>query len=859
MQYVFSGKPHCILQKPHGNAKHDNKPYIRTTPSTLQKLRVCSKQLPPKQAVSKVTFERGGVIKANSIGDLPRNRKQVYNLSCKETENDALLSVMVMCKESMGKSDDPFVRIVTSAPEPMCILCTNAQLLDIEHFCTDPHIFGPLSIDPTFDLGDFNVTVTSYRNLLLQNRKTRKNPVMLGPMLIHRRKLFSSYHFLASQLVCLKPSLSQLQAFGTDGEESLYTAFSTQFPTARHLRCFLHFRDNCKAKLHEMKVPNHVMLIIIQDIFGSFIKGKEGLVDASDVDDLHCNLQLLKATWESYVPGFYDWFVKNKLLTLESSMLKPIRQASGLGNPPEPFYTNDVESINRVIKRKTNYKTSEWPDFCKLARELVDEQEGEVEKAVIGIGEYKFSDGYQHLEVSISVWSFMSQLQRRKHLQKVRNISMDEAKRGVCKPQKSTPQLSCHPGNPSGSKVFCIMRQTFDASACQLSYDILAGMFQKAENLLNSPESICLSPGGLPGSKRVASKSGQRPHFVQRKAPNRYCCDSDCPMWKCSKLCSHSMACAFQDGNLQQFISHVTGQPCLYALAKSGLVDKAGKKPSKRKASSKAATKAISAVQEEMCSQEQMDIASSPVSSQLPSQISTQPPINQSSASQAKIVGAGLQTPTEDSTPSNQMVYISQAPFANSAINFQNHSPIISVSQTQSPTIQTTFGSPIVCSPSSSVLCGSSCGSTTSGNLQPKQTIANNVLSSLLSQVLAGDRSNPIDLNHLFWLMFLSGNISRCQGCAGKIMRGIDGKPLPPPDDIVLQHKEQVLFQNPKTGLFQLSHDLRNVYYHARLPCVMKKFQSFQPSAHIRFGKDILEKLHDEHKKHILNEFGVKL
>ena len=66
----------------------------------------------------------------------------------------------------------------------------NAQLLDIEHFCTDPGKFGPLSVDPTFNLGDFNVTVTSYRNLLLENRRSSKNPIMVGPMLIHRKKLF---------------------------------------------------------------------------------------------------------------------------------------------------------------------------------------------------------------------------------------------------------------------------------------------------------------------------------------------------------------------------------------------------------------------------------------------------------------------------------------------------------------------------------------------------------------------------------------------------------------------------------------------------------------------------------------------
>ena len=132
-----------------------------------------------------------------SVGEVPRNRRQVYNMkNTKGDDNDALLSIMAMCKESMDKGEDPFVRIVTSAPEPMCIMCTNSQLNDVEKFCTDPSMFSLLSVDPTFSLGDFSVTVTSYCNLFLQSHRTGKNPVMIGPMLVHRRKVFSTYHFL---------------------------------------------------------------------------------------------------------------------------------------------------------------------------------------------------------------------------------------------------------------------------------------------------------------------------------------------------------------------------------------------------------------------------------------------------------------------------------------------------------------------------------------------------------------------------------------------------------------------------------------------------------------------------------------
>jgi len=135
---------------------------------------------------------------------------------------DALLTVMAMCKQSLGKDEDPFIRIVTSAAELMCVMCTDMQLNDIERFCTSPEMFCPLSIDPTFNLGDFSVTVTNFQNLLIVSQKTNKHPIMIGPMLVHCRKMFSTYHFFASSLVSLKPQLTDIQAFGTDGVECLY-------------------------------------------------------------------------------------------------------------------------------------------------------------------------------------------------------------------------------------------------------------------------------------------------------------------------------------------------------------------------------------------------------------------------------------------------------------------------------------------------------------------------------------------------------------------------------------------------------------------------------------------------------------
>ena len=69
-------------------------------------------------------------------------------------------------------------------------------------------------------------------------------------------------------------------------------------------------------------------------------------------------------------------------------------------------------------------------------------------------------------------------------------------------------------------------------------------------------------------------------------------------MWKCAKICSHTIACAYQDKCLQEFLSRITDMPNFYALAKSGTPSNAGKKPHKFKACAKSTAKALSSLQE---------------------------------------------------------------------------------------------------------------------------------------------------------------------------------------------------------------------------------------------------------------------
>ena len=359
VHYTFENEEHAIMPCPHGNSKSQSA-YVRTLPSTLQKLHEVSQHVPPKQAVSEVSRSVGGLSHVSSVAQLPRNRQQSADcrralFSSSKTSDisqssDPLFPVMIMCKESEGAKCDPqsrFVRIVCNTPEPMAVLAFDWTLEDLERFCTDPEEHVVLSVDPTFNLGSFHVTVTTYQHPMLEYRHLRRGnkPVMFGPMFIHQRKTFATYNFFFSQLVGLKPKLQDIQCFGTDGEKALEEALCTQFKYATHLHCFLHFQVNIESKLSELGVSKFNAREFIHDIFGNPVLF-EGLVDA-DANSLDAEFEALKSVWnerESVLsncsqPQFHSWFRAYSLEVVRKSMLKDKRESAGLGSPPDPYYT----------------------------------------------------------------------------------------------------------------------------------------------------------------------------------------------------------------------------------------------------------------------------------------------------------------------------------------------------------------------------------------------------------------------------------------------------------------------------------------------------------------------------------------
>ena len=461
LQYCFISGEHEVKIAPHGNSKSGSA-YIHTMPSVMTKLKQAATQKTPKRALQFVSDEQGGVLGATSAGALPRSRQQVNDMRRNlKQDDDPLFSLMFMCKAEEGKGKDQFVRVVNAAPFPMMVLAYDYMLNDLERFCTSQRRFSILGVDPTFSLGDFDVTVTTYHHLMLSSKTNSKHPTMIGPLFIHVKKDFTAYHFFSSSLIGQQPNLVNVQAFGTDGEAALANALSASFPKAVHVRCFLHFKGNIEHKLSELRIPANVAKEFIDDIMGKPTKFQLGLVDAKDPAHLDEMLTNVQRVWNdrekpfNSPPAFFSWFQRYQRNVVADSMVQKVRTEAGLGNPPVPYYTNEVESKNHILKQHVQHKASELPTFVDNMKDLLQQQRKEIERSIIAQGEYKLQDDYKKYGVQSAKWFTLTADQRSRCVDKFMSATMLEPTTEFSANSSGIQTNTSCPLNVLSSKPFC--------------------------------------------------------------------------------------------------------------------------------------------------------------------------------------------------------------------------------------------------------------------------------------------------------------------------------------------------------------------------------------------------------------------
>ncbi|KAL3888444.1 hypothetical protein ACJMK2_000811 [Sinanodonta woodiana] len=139
--------------------------------------------------------------------------------------------------------------ILTKHKKPVVIVYSNQQVDDMIRNCEgdDGSVLG---VDRTFNLGNFYVTVFSYKNRCLKSNRTKDFPVMFGPCMIHFDSEEETYGKFFSHVSDRFGQKTQL-TIGSDEEKSMTNALKAKFPHANFLLCTKHIHDNIRRHLQE--------------------------------------------------------------------------------------------------------------------------------------------------------------------------------------------------------------------------------------------------------------------------------------------------------------------------------------------------------------------------------------------------------------------------------------------------------------------------------------------------------------------------------------------------------------------------------------------------------------------------------
>ena len=207
---------------------------------------------------------------------------------------------------------------------------------------------------------------------------------------------------------------------------------------------------------------------------------------------------------------------------------------------------------------------------------------GDLLHSIHGHSSCHLSAAYQIYGIDTKVWFQKNEKQRQRLLDRF-------AKADLHTTNRSTSSASSSTANHQGSRNPLLLTN--------LPESIKSSMWAKVQSYMQDESSYTKSPGVSDYSSiLVKSTSGSRPHFVQKTGTNVYKHDHDCLMFKSTNgMCSHSLLASSLNDQTEAYVRQYTKNkvPVNYAnLAQHGL-PVGGKKPSKRKASTKQTTSVV--------------------------------------------------------------------------------------------------------------------------------------------------------------------------------------------------------------------------------------------------------------------------
>ena len=248
--------------------------------------------------------------------------------------------------------------------------------------------YFPLSVDPTFNFGVYEVTPVTYRNMLFECKSRNMGNVwvpatMIGPVIIQHDKSTPSYD-AALSCIAKKFGIEREDLFIiTDVEQALIDACNTCFKNSTILQCTRHFEASCREVLKKIGVPSsteEIMIVIVFEESGLIEAGdkkdlkeklKESIVLLSDLERESTNLE------EEDGKGKFAVYIEEREKTILRKLIRSVRRKAFRtpeSTKPPRLYTNQSETVNSILSAKKaalGYKKKEDISKFDLEHSLV--------------------------------------------------------------------------------------------------------------------------------------------------------------------------------------------------------------------------------------------------------------------------------------------------------------------------------------------------------------------------------------------------------------------------------------------------------------------------------------------------------
>ena len=376
----------------HGNSKNKKDPYIRTNPKVFDDIRENCCATKPREVYEKLK-------KVPNERERPVDLRQVQNISYNFHRKKRFEEGTLGCGKNLADNmqhihnvihSHPFVQAIFHIKNhvPSIVLYTKYQIEDIRRFsCSGPiGISTVLGVDKTFNLGQLHVTATVFKHLGVVRPSTCMNPIFLGPILIHGNsdiKTFSTFfHFLSLEL----QNTSSSPVIGSDDEKAIRNAACFVFKNSKLISCERHLKNNVISYLRDkIGTSNAIRTRIVNSIFGP-----AGITSSPSLAIFTERIIQTNTVINKQAASFENYF-SSRLLPILRQNLNTILSRPEVNHG---WTNNNSESMNHILKMKTDWKPQAIPHLIESIHEIVRGHYIDIERAFIERGEYRLAEGF---------------------------------------------------------------------------------------------------------------------------------------------------------------------------------------------------------------------------------------------------------------------------------------------------------------------------------------------------------------------------------------------------------------------------------------------------------------------------------